>query len=60
MISYTQSAFISQFLIDNYGISKFKELWTGGYEKLNEIYGFDSQTLEQTLKDYIKRNNLQI
>lgn len=55
MIAYTQSAFVSKFLIDNYGISKFKELWKSGYEKLHEIYGFDSQTLEQTLKDYINR-----
>ncbi|WP_428223560.1 peptidase MA family metallohydrolase [Flavobacterium sp.] len=55
MIAYTQSAFISKFLIDNYGISKFKELWKSGYEKLNEIYGFNSQTLEQTLKDYINK-----
>ena len=55
MIAYTQSAFICKFLIDNYGISKFKELWKSGYEKLNEIYGFDSQELEKTLKDYINR-----
>ena len=55
MIAYTQSAFICKFLIDNYGISKFKELWKSGYEKLNEIYGFDSKTLENTLKDYIKK-----
>lgn len=55
MIAYTQSAFICKFLIDNYGISKFKELWKSGYEKLNEIYGFDSNTLEKTLKDYINK-----
>ena len=55
MIAYTQSAFICKFLIDNYGISKFKELWKSGYEKLNEIYGFDSKTLENTLKDYINK-----
>ena len=55
MIAYTQSAFISKFLIENYGISKFKELWKSGYEKLNEIYGFDSQSFEQTMKDYINR-----
>lgn len=55
MIAYTQSAFICKFLINNYGISKFKELWKSGYEKLNEIYGFDSKTLENTLKDYINK-----
>ena len=55
MIAYTQSAFISKFLIENYGISKFKKLWIGGYDKLNEIYGFDSQTLEGLLKDYINK-----
>jgi hypothetical protein len=55
MIAYTQSAFICKFLIDNYGISKFKELWKSGYEKLKEIYGFDSQTLEKNLKDYINK-----
>ena len=55
MIAYTQSAFICKFLIENYGILKFKELWKNGYEKLNEIYGFGSQTLEKNLKDYINR-----
>ena len=55
MIAYTQSAFVCKFLIDNYGISKFKELWKSGFEKFKEIYNFDSQTLEQTLKDYINR-----
>ncbi|MFI0429378.1 peptidase MA family metallohydrolase [Mariniflexile sp. HMF6888] len=55
MIAYTQSAFICKFLIDNYGITKFKELWKSGYEKLNEIYGIDSKTLENTLKDYINK-----
>lgn len=55
MIACTQSAFIAQFLIENYGISKFTELWKGGYEKLKEIYGFESQTLEQTLKTHINR-----
>lgn len=55
VIAYTQSAFISKYLIENYGISKFKELWKNGYEKLNEIYGFDSQTLERALRDYINR-----
>ncbi|WP_338792583.1 hypothetical protein [Bernardetia sp. MNP-M8] len=55
IIAYTQSAFICKFLIDNYGISKFKELWKSEYGKLNEIYGFDSQTLEQILKEYINK-----
>jgi hypothetical protein len=55
MVAYTQSAFICKFLIDSYGISKFKELWKSGYEKLNEIYGIDSKTLENTLKDYINK-----
>lgn len=55
MIAYTQSAFICKYLIDHYGISKFTELWKSGYEKLNEIYGFDSKTLENTLKDYINK-----
>ncbi|WP_416441582.1 peptidase MA family metallohydrolase [Leeuwenhoekiella sp. A16] len=55
MIAYTQSAFICKFLIDNYGISKFKELWKRGFEKLNEIYGFDAQTLEKNLKDYVNQ-----
>jgi len=55
VIAYTQSAFISKYLIDNYGIFKFSELWKNGYEKLNDIYGFDSKTLENNLKDYINK-----
>lgn len=55
MIAYTQSAFICKFLIDSYGITKFKELWKSGYEKLNEIYGFNSETLEKNLREYTNR-----
>jgi len=55
MIAYTQSAFICKFLIDNYGISKFKKLWKSGYGKFKEIYGFDSKTLENTITEFINK-----
>lgn len=55
MIAYTQSAFISKYLIANYGIAKFRELWKSGFEKFDVIYGFDSKTLETKLIDHVNK-----
>jgi hypothetical protein len=39
MIAYHQCGFISQYLLANYGVEKFKELWTQGFENFEKIYG---------------------
>jgi hypothetical protein len=39
MIAYHQSAYLVQFLLTNYGITKFKALWKNGLSNFAEIYG---------------------
>lgn len=57
MITYTQSAFISQFLIDNYGLEKFKQLWKEGFDAMESIYGFDHQELTINLADFVNKKH---
>jgi hypothetical protein len=39
MIAYHQSAFMVQYLLSNYGVEKFKDLWTQGFANFEKIYG---------------------
>lgn len=38
-IRYNQSAYLVQYMLDNYGIGKVKELWQGGVEGFENIFG---------------------
>ena len=49
MKSYTQSAYLSKYLIDNYGVDRLKKLWKAGFQKFDEIYGFSAQELEEKI-----------
>jgi Peptidase MA superfamily len=51
MIAYHQSAYIVEYLITNYGIKKFKELWKEGIDEFKKIY---SSPISQILKDMEK------
>jgi len=46
MISYHQSAHIVEFLLTNYGIEKFKELWKKGFCFFEEIYTISFSQME--------------
>jgi hypothetical protein len=39
MIAYHESAYISQYLIETFGIQKFSLLWQSGFGNFEEIYG---------------------
>jgi hypothetical protein len=45
MIAYHQAAFVVEFLLAHYGLSKFNDLWTKGWFAFNSIYGFSTQQL---------------
>lgn len=53
MITYTQSAFICKYLIDNFGLNKFKKLWKGGFSEMQSVYGFSHEVLQKKIKVYI-------
>lgn len=47
-IAYIQSGYIVQFLIERYGIQKFKELWFGSYD-FEKIYGINMECMIQKI-----------
>jgi len=50
MVSYHQSGYIVQYLLEKYTIKQFKQLWTDGFEKFENIYGLSYQEIENNLK----------
>jgi hypothetical protein len=57
MVAYLQSAFICKYLIDNYGLDKFKLLWKNGFNELESIYGFNNGQLEIYLSDFVNKKH---
>ena len=57
MIAYNQSAFVCKFLINTYGIEKFKLLWKNGFDKMQSVYGFNSEQLETSLTEYVSQKH---
>ena len=57
LIAYTQSAFVCKFLIDNYGIEKFKLLWNNGFTEFHSIYGFSKEQLEMNLLEFVNEKH---
>jgi len=55
MIAYHQAGYIVQYLIEHYGISKFKMLWQKGMNAFEAIYGIDYITVENAIKSTIKQ-----
>ncbi|WP_336129645.1 peptidase MA family metallohydrolase [Mesoflavibacter sp. CH_XMU1422-2] len=53
MVSYHQSGYIVQYLLENYTIEQFKQLWTDGFEKFEEIYGVSYSRIENDLKKVV-------
>lgn len=54
MVTYTQSAYLVQYIIDNYGIDKFALLWKGGFAKFKDVYGFDFITMQDAIESHLK------
>jgi len=54
MISYTQSAFIVKYLLDNYGHTKFKKLWLEGFKNFKNIYGVEFQVVQSKIDNELK------
>ncbi|MEZ7506533.1 peptidase MA family metallohydrolase [Flavobacterium sp. Arc2] len=54
MITYTQSAFLVKYLIDNYGFEKLSKLWVEGYNNFNKIYGFEFEEMQSKIESELK------
>jgi hypothetical protein len=55
MISYHQSGYTIQFLIERYGVDKLKQFWQAGFSDFQKIYGVTYKTVESDMKDKIKK-----
>lgn len=53
MISYHQSAYIVEYLIEKYGIAKFETFWQSGFSSLESIYGVNPQQLEEEVNQHV-------
>lgn len=47
MIGYHQSAYVVQFLLNTYGLSKFEQVWKNGIQSFESVYGFSLKVLEE-------------
>jgi len=48
--SYHQSAYIVEYLLENYSIKQFKQVWKGGFRKFEEVYGLSFKQLKADLE----------
>jgi len=59
MVAYHQAAYIVQYLLTNYGVEKFKDLWMQGFAAFEKIYGITFSQVKTRInsaanKDYPK------
>ncbi|WP_281540963.1 peptidase MA family metallohydrolase [Maribacter aestuarii] len=54
--AYHQSAYIVEYLLANYGVDQFEQVWKGGFGKFEEVYGLPFEQLKTDLeKDLIEK-----
>ena len=57
MIAYHQCGYLVEYLLKNYGLDKFQELWKKGMDSFENIYSFSFADLTQKIESDIKLNN---
>lgn len=50
MFAYHQSGYIVEYLLANYSIEQFKQLWKNGFGKFQEIYGLPFEKVKDNLE----------
>jgi hypothetical protein len=55
MIAYHQSAYVSQYLIENYGVQKFSLLWQSGMDNFEKIYGVQFKQILLDIKSKLDK-----
>lgn len=53
LISYNQSAYMVQYMIENYGIQKIKALWQNGMDDFERIFGLKMEDMINGIKRYL-------
>ncbi len=55
MIAYHQSAYISQYLIETYGVQKFSSLYRSGFDSFEKIYGIQFKQILLDIKNKLDK-----
>ena len=55
MIAYHQSAYISQYLIETYGVQKFSLLYQSGFDSFEKIYGIQFKQILLDIKNKLDK-----
>ena len=53
MIGYHQSAYIVEYLLNNYNIEQFKQLWEQGFESFESIYNISVSKAKADLEQVL-------
>ena len=56
MIAYHQAGCIVEYLLQHYGVEKFKQLWQQGFDHFNEIYGVSFSRMEADIQATAERD----
>ena len=56
MIAYHQAGCMVEYLLKNYGVEKFSNLWQQGFYNFNEIYGISFSRMEADIKATAERD----
>ena len=57
MIAYHQSAYMVQYLLEKYGVEKFKQLWKNGYNDFKNIYLISpEQCFSELNNEFLNKN----
>lgn len=58
MIAYHQSAYVVEYLLNQYSLDQFKQLWRDGFDRFEEIYGKDFVEMKAEMeKELMKKHN---
>jgi hypothetical protein len=55
MIAYHQSAYLSQYLIETYGVQKLRLLWQSGMDSFEKIYGIQFKQVLLAIKNKLDK-----
>jgi len=56
MIAYHQAAFIVQYLLNKYGVEKFKDLWSQGFDAFGKIYNISFSQVKADISTQAKQD----
>lgn len=60
MVGYHQSAYVVEYLLNNYSINQFKRLWKEGFDSFESIYSVSFQEMQKELDKSILKEHPEV